>query len=127
MASGYTEPPCDSAEVSRAFQQAEMSKDSTRKYECKPCCREIPQLPAFPLDLDHPADIQYVAREFVHPLYSIFNSFLTGFMPVSSLQNCCIAPKIGCFTYADEHHKQGVTALKKHLNRYNYNYYETHF
>lgn len=35
MASGYTEPPCDPPEVSRAFQQAEMGRDSTRKYECK--------------------------------------------------------------------------------------------
>ncbi|CAI8043568.1 Protein archease [Geodia barretti] len=42
MASGYTEPPCDPPEVSRAFQQAEMNKDPTRKYEY----------------LDHPADIQ---------------------------------------------------------------------
>ena len=34
MATG-TEPPCDPPEVSRAFQQEEMDRDSTRKYECK--------------------------------------------------------------------------------------------
>ena len=86
---GYTEPPCDPPEVSRAFQEAEMSKDPTRKYECKfhYLQSDFKRFFSFFLcaDLDHPADIQYVTRNFTPPVYSKFNSFHTGFTPVSLL------------------------------------------